>query len=469
MRPRRRSRKSATSRSSSSTSPGRTRWSARPAASTSARSSTATSEDGARSAPRPDRGEDEKGGRRSQTRGRDRPDRPCRALARGAARSRGLRRVDPPHRPRGDLRAGAAAHRHHPLRPEPRQSDREGDNRLRSRAHALERRCRDPAEHPRAHRGAPSRPREGPAQESRGRPGRGPHAPTPRARRAQEQREELRRDDRRGQASRDAAPEADRPVHPCGRRDRPRQGEGDPRSLTPGGPRGQPPLDAVPRHLAIVMDGNRRWARKRHLPAIAGHRAGVDTIRRTLRAARERGVEYLTLFSFSTENWSRDRDEGSALMALLEETIRRETKTLVEDGVRLMVIGRLHELSDRLQKAIAGAIMATAGGKRGVMTLAFNYGGRAEIIDAVKKLVRDRVAEDAVDEHAIATRLYAPEHPDPDLLIRTGGELRVSNFLLWEVAYAEMWATEVLWPDFSVNDLDQALNSYAHRERRFGR
>jgi len=211
---------------------------------------------------------------------------------------------------------------------------------------------------------------------------------------------------------------------------------------------------AVPRHLAIVMDGNRRWARRRHLPAIAGHRAGVDTIRRTLRAARERGVEYLTLYSFST---------------LLEETIRRETKTLVEDGVRLMVIGRLHELSDRLQKAIAGAIMATAGGKRGVMTLAFNYGGRAEIIDAVKKLVRDRVAEDAVDEHAIATRLYAPEHPDPDLLIRTGGELRVSNFLLWEVAYAEMWATEVLWPDFSVNDLDQALNSYAHRERRFGR
>lgn len=226
---------------------------------------------------------------------------------------------------------------------------------------------------------------------------------------------------------------------------------------------------AVPRHLAIVMDGNRRWARRRHLPAIAGHRAGVDTIRRTLRAARERGVEYLTLYSFSTENWTRDEEEVGALMSLLEETIRRETKTLVEDGVRLMVIGRLHELSDRLQKAIAGAITATAGGKRGVMTLAFNYGGRAEIIDAVKKLVRDRVAEDAVDEHAIATRLYAPEHPDPDLLIRTGGELRVSNFLLWEVAYAEMWATEVLWPDFSVNDLDQALNSYAHRERRFGR
>jgi undecaprenyl diphosphate synthase len=217
------------------------------------------------------------------------------------------------------------------------------------------------------------------------------------------------------------------------------------------------------------MDGNRRWAKQRHLPAIAGHRAGVETIRRTLRAARERGVEYLTLYSFSTENWSRDAEEVSALMALLEETIRRETKTLVEDGVRLVVIGRLHELSERLQNAIAGAVAATAAGTRGVMTLAFNYGGRAEIVDAVQRLVRDGVGADEVDESTIASRLYAPEHPDPDFLIRTGGELRVSNFLLWEVAYAEMWATEVLWPDFSVNDLDSALASYAQRERRFGR
>ena len=226
---------------------------------------------------------------------------------------------------------------------------------------------------------------------------------------------------------------------------------------------------AVPRHLAVVMDGNRRWARKKHLPAIAGHRAGVDTIRRTLRAARERGVEYLTLYSFSTENWSRDEEEVGALMALLEETIRRETKTLVEDGVRLMVIGRLHDLSDRLQRAIAGAVKETSPGTRGVMTLAFNYGGRAEIVDAVKRLVADGVSAEQIDEAAIAKRLYAPDHPDPDLLIRTGGELRVSNFLLWEVAYSEMWATRVLWPDFSVADLDAALASYAERERRFGR
>jgi undecaprenyl diphosphate synthase len=228
-------------------------------------------------------------------------------------------------------------------------------------------------------------------------------------------------------------------------------------------------MPAVPRHLAIVMDGNRRWAKQRHLPAIVGHRAGVETIRRTLRAARERGVEYLTLYSFSTENWTRDPEEVTGLMALLEETIRRETKTLVEDQVKLRVIGRLGELSERLQKAIAGAVEATSGGTRGVMTLAFNYGGRAEIVDAVRRIVADGLAPDRVDEAAIAERLYAPDHPDPDLLVRTGGELRVSNFLLWEVAYAEMWATQVLWPDFSVDDLDQALASYAQRERRFGR
>jgi undecaprenyl diphosphate synthase len=228
-------------------------------------------------------------------------------------------------------------------------------------------------------------------------------------------------------------------------------------------------MSAIPRHIAIVMDGNRRWARQRHLPAIAGHRAGVETIRKTLRAARERGVEYLTLYSFSTENWSRDPEEVTGLMGLLEETIRRETDSLVRDDVRLEVIGRLHELSPGLQRSIAGAVEATSKCAQGVMTLAFNYGGRAEIVDAVRRIVGDGLAPDAVDEAAIASRLYAPEHPDPDLLIRTGGELRVSNFLLWEVAYAEMWATPVLWPDFSISDLEDALASYAKRERRFGR
>lgn len=230
------------------------------------------------------------------------------------------------------------------------------------------------------------------------------------------------------------------------------------------GPRG-----ATPRHIAIVMDGNRRWAKQRHLPALAGHRQGVETIRRTLRAARERGVEYLTLYAFSTENWQRDAEEVNGLMRLLEETVRRETKSLVEDGVRLRIIGRLHELSASAQEAFATAAAATAGGTRGTMTIAFNYGGRAEIVDAVKRVVTDGLASGAIDEAAIAARLYAPEHPDPDLLIRTGGELRVSNFLLWEVAYAEMWATPVLWPDFAIEHLDAALASYGSRERRFGR
>ncbi|HVR88605.1 MAG TPA: polyprenyl diphosphate synthase [Candidatus Limnocylindria bacterium] len=230
-----------------------------------------------------------------------------------------------------------------------------------------------------------------------------------------------------------------------------------------------PEDSAIPRHIAIVMDGNRRWARTRHLPAIAGHRQGVETIRRTVKAARDRGVEYVTLYSFSTENWKRDTDEVGSLMKLLEETIRRETPTLVKDGVRLRVIGRLAELGDGVRGAIDEAARATGAGTRGTMTIAFNYGGRAEIVDAVKRVVDDGLSSAAVDEPAIATRLYAPEHPDPDLLIRTGGELRVSNFLLWEVAYAEMWATEVLWPDFAVEHLDQALASYARRERRFGR
>ena len=226
---------------------------------------------------------------------------------------------------------------------------------------------------------------------------------------------------------------------------------------------------AVPRHIAIVMDGNRRWARGHHLPVIAGHRQGVETIRRTVRAARDRGVEFVTLYSFSTENWKRDPDEVGGLMKLLEETIRRETPTLVQDGVRLRIIGRLEELSDGVRQAIDDAARATDAGKNGTMTIAFNYGGRAEIVDAVKRLVRDAIPADRIDEAAIASRLYAPEHPDPDLLIRTGGELRISNFLLWEVAYAEMWATDVLWPDFAVEHLDAALASYARRERRYGR
>ena len=220
------------------------------------------------------------------------------------------------------------------------------------------------------------------------------------------------------------------------------------------------------------MDGNRRWARKRHLPAIAGHRAGVETIRKTLRAARERGVEYLTLYSFSTENWSRDEEEVRGLMALLEETIRRETDSLVRDDVRLQVIGRLHELSPGLQRSIAGAVAATANCSHGVMTLAFNYGGRAEIVDAVKELAHEvragTLRPERINESTIAERLYAADMPPPDLLIRTSGEQRISNFLLWEVAYSELWFTPVFWPDFDRELLYEAIRDFQKRSRRFG-
>jgi undecaprenyl diphosphate synthase len=230
--------------------------------------------------------------------------------------------------------------------------------------------------------------------------------------------------------------------------------------------------NGVPRHIAIVMDGNRRWARGRHLPVIAGHRQGVETIRRTVKAARDRGVEYVTLYSFSTENWKRDADEVGGLMKLLEETIRRETPTLVQDGVRLRIIGRLHELSDGVRRAIEEAATATDAGTNGTMTIAFNYGGRAEIVDAVKQIVRDHDAGkqriEKIDEASIAERLYDSEMPDPDLLIRTSGEQRISNFLLWRAAYAELWFTPIFWPDFNREVLFEAIRDFQKRSRRFG-
>lgn len=229
------------------------------------------------------------------------------------------------------------------------------------------------------------------------------------------------------------------------------------------------PATATIRHLAIIMDGNRRWARQRRLPAIAGHRAGVEALRRTLRAARERGVHYVTAYAFSSENWRRAEEEVSGLMLLLEEVVSSEVPALVRDGVRLKVIGRLEELPRNLQQAIASAIERTAAGTRNTLTLAFNYGGRKELVDAARALVREGVPADAIDEEAFAARLYTLELPDPDLLIRTGGEHRMSNFLLWQLAYAELYVTPVLWPDFGGKELDAALAEFAARQRRFGR
>lgn len=223
------------------------------------------------------------------------------------------------------------------------------------------------------------------------------------------------------------------------------------------------------RHLAIIMDGNRRWAASRRLPALAGHRAGVEALRRTLRAARARGIHFVTVYAFSSENWQRADDEVRGLLLLLEEVIGSEVPDLMRDGVRLRVIGRLWELPRGLRDAIAGAVEKTAAGTANTLTIAFNYGGRKEIVDAARALVRDGTPAEEIDEERFARCLYTADLPDPELLVRTGGEQRVSNFLLWQVAYAELHATPVLWPDFGEADLDKALADYASRERRFGR
>jgi undecaprenyl diphosphate synthase len=216
------------------------------------------------------------------------------------------------------------------------------------------------------------------------------------------------------------------------------------------------------------MDGNGRWARRRRKPASFGHRAGVRTIKRVLDACETLGVKVLSIYAFSTENWSRPRAEVRALMRLFHETMQREIEEMHRRGVRIVVSGRRDELSPRMRERIEEAVSLTAGNKNGVLNVCLNYGGRAEVVDAVKRLIADGVEAGQVDEASIAARLYNPELPDPDLIIRTAGERRVSNFLLWQSAYSEMLVTETLWPDFDVADLKAALADYASRVRRFG-
>jgi undecaprenyl diphosphate synthase len=224
----------------------------------------------------------------------------------------------------------------------------------------------------------------------------------------------------------------------------------------------------VPRHIGIIMDGNGRWARRRGRPASFGHRAGVRAIKRVLDACEKLGVNVLSIYAFSTENWSRPRAEVRALMRLFHETMQREIDEMHQRGVRIVVSGRRDELSSRMRERIEEAVKRTAANKNGVLNVCLNYGGRAEIVDAVKKLVVDGVVADQIDEVSIASRLYNPDLPDPDLIIRTAGERRVSNFLLWQSAYSEMLVSETLWPDFDVEDLKAALADYAARVRRFG-
>ncbi|HET6312061.1 MAG TPA: polyprenyl diphosphate synthase [Candidatus Nitrosotalea sp.] len=224
----------------------------------------------------------------------------------------------------------------------------------------------------------------------------------------------------------------------------------------------------IPRHIGIIMDGNGRWARRRNRPASFGHRAGVRAIKRVLDACEKLGVQTLSIYAFSTENWSRPRTEVRALMRLFHETMLREIDEMHRRGVRIVFSGRPEDLSARMRDRIDEAVARTAGNTNGVLNVCLNYGGRAEIVDAVKRLVADGLEPGKVDEAAISSRLYNPDLPDPDLIIRTAGERRVSNFLLWQSAYSEMLVTETLWPDFDEEDLKAALADYASRVRRFG-
>jgi undecaprenyl diphosphate synthase len=230
-------------------------------------------------------------------------------------------------------------------------------------------------------------------------------------------------------------------------------------------PAREPELPDVARAVAIIMDGNARWARRRGLPIAAGHRAGTKALRRTVEAAIDLGVESLAVYAFSTENWNRPQDEVELLMEIFTETIERELPDLVRQGVRTRFIGRRDRAPVALQQRMAALEQETSGKRRLDLWIAFDYGGRAEIVDAANRAIARGVE---IDEATFASYLNAPEMPDPDLLIRTSGELRISNFLLWQLAYAELVFVDTLWPDFGEDELRAALEDYASRRRRFG-
>ena len=227
--------------------------------------------------------------------------------------------------------------------------------------------------------------------------------------------------------------------------------------------------EELPRHVAIIMDGNRRWARAQGRPEFEGHAAGVESIRGILRHAVRRGVRVLTLYAFSRENWARSDDEVTWLFGLLEQAVRDETDELRAEGVRVRLLGRLAELPEATRASIDEALSRTAAGERLQLNIAFNYAGRTELVDAVRQLVAAGAPPEAIDEQALSNALYTAGLPDPDLLIRTGGEQRISNFLIWQSAYAELVFSDVLWPDFGPDAFDDALLEFARRTRRFGR
>lgn len=234
-------------------------------------------------------------------------------------------------------------------------------------------------------------------------------------------------------------------------------------------PQRYPEATRIPYHVGIIMDGNGRWARARGLPRVAGHKAGTDNLRRVLRACSDFGIKVLTVYAFSTENWGRPPDEVAGLMTILGQAIRRETQDLHANNVRILHSGRLEGVAPRLAQQIQDAVALTVNNTRITLNVAFNYGGRAEIVDAVKHILRDGLKPEDVTESLLSDYLYNAGLPDPDLIIRTGGEWRLSNFLIWQAAYAEYYATPTFWPDFDEDELARALVEYSQRERRFGK
>ena len=225
---------------------------------------------------------------------------------------------------------------------------------------------------------------------------------------------------------------------------------------------------AVPQHIAIIMDGNGRWARQRSLPRHAGHRAGTENIKRIVRECKDRGIRFLTLYAFSTENWSRPTAEVRGLMLILGEFIDRETAALHAEGVRLRHLGSTEGLSERLKRKVQYAVDLTAGNTALTLAVAFNYGGRADIIQAVRSMIAANIPPEEITEQTLSEHLYTRGMPDPDLIVRTGGEFRLSNFLIWQAAYSEYYATPTYWPDFDTPELVKAIQAFEQRQRRFG-
>jgi undecaprenyl diphosphate synthase len=231
--------------------------------------------------------------------------------------------------------------------------------------------------------------------------------------------------------------------------------------------------DALPRHVAVIMDGNGRWAKKRLLNRVKGHEKGVESVRTIARACREFEIPYLTLYAFSTENWQRPQNEIKALMSLLTSFLKKELPELMKQQIRLKAIGQIHRLPENVLRVLKAAIQETSGNDKMTLNLALSYGGRTEITDMVKaigrKVARGEVDPDKIDQGVVADHLYTRGIPDPDLMIRTSGEMRISNFLLWQLAYAEIFVTPTLWPDFSRDEFIQILDQYRKRDRRFGK